>query len=126
MKVPVRTTTIPCGTASGRRASDQSVERRSSGALSALAGSDFASSFTGSSLALSTAGVATLEETSARASAGRACAACSERGRATERAFQPKRKDWHPSMAATAAGPAVSLSAEARAAWARANGYAVA
>gem|GEM_PF-4578334 len=59
-----------------RFSSDQSVERRSSGALSALAGSDlacsaFGSDFTGSSLALSTAGVSTRAVTSARASAER-------------------------------------------------------
>src|SRR5262245_36189441 len=45
---------------SGAGVGDQSVERRSSGALSVLAASDFTgSAFTGSSLALSTAGVST-------------------------------------------------------------------
>lgn len=67
----------------------QSVERRSSGALSDLAGSDRASDLTGSSLALSTFGVPTLAVMSFRdASAERECAgACSERGRVTARAI---------------------------------------
>ncbi|MBS7671529.1 hypothetical protein [Croceicoccus gelatinilyticus] len=45
------------------------------------------------------------------------------RGRATESATIPRRADWHPNQAAP--GGAVRVySAEERAAWARANGFA--
>ena len=75
---------------------DQSVERRSSGAPSALAGSAFASDFTGSSLALSTGGVWTRDEPSARASAYRVASSRrrNDRGRATERAISICDAPW--------------------------------
>src|SRR5260370_33858513 len=68
-------------------APDQSVERRSSGALSDFAGSDLVSDLTGSILVLSTWGVSTRADTSVReASAERGCSdRCSERARATAR-----------------------------------------
>src|ERR1700730_10677802 len=70
-------------------APDQSVERRSSGALSDFAGSDLVSDLSGSILALSTRGVSTRADTSAcDASAERVCSGgCRERGRATARAI---------------------------------------
>lgn len=45
------------------------------------------------------------------------------RGRATEAAYSPRSRDWHPNQAA-AGGEVRTFSAEERAAWARANGYA--
>lgn len=46
------------------------------------------------------------------------------RGRPTEMAFAPVR--WNPRSRAVAAGPARSLSAEAKAAWAASHGFALA
>src|SRR5204862_4259714 len=62
---------------------DQSVERRSSGALSDFEGSDLTSDLTGSILGLSSCGVSTRADTSTEPvrTGGR-----SERGRATARA----------------------------------------
>lgn len=45
------------------------------------------------------------------------------RGRATEAAYSPRSRDWHPNQTA-AGGEVRTFSAEERAAWARANGYA--
>src|ERR1700730_3694114 len=72
-----------------RPAPDQSVERRSSGALSDFAGSDLVSDLSRSILALSTRGVSTRADTPAcDASAERVCSGgCRERGRATARAI---------------------------------------
>ena len=47
------------------------------------------------------------------------------RGRPTEMAFAPRPK-WNPNAKAVAANAGRSLSPEARAAWAAANGFAVA
>jgi hypothetical protein len=46
------------------------------------------------------------------------------RGRPTEMAFAPRR--WNPNARAVAAGPARSLSDEAKAAWAASHGFALA
>jgi hypothetical protein len=62
---------------------NQSVERRSSGALSSLIVSDLI----GPILALSTRGVSTLPLTSARKASAERVRGCSERGRAMARAI---------------------------------------